>query len=264
VRDTTVAARFARLREQDRRALIPYITAGYPRKNATLPLLDGLVDAGADVIELGVPFSDPVADGPTIQRSSQRALELGVTLAWVLDTLAAFRAKHDLPVVLFTYLNPVLRLGGERFITDAVAAGADGVLVTDLPVGSDDELEGLFEASPLALVRLIAPTTPPARALAIARRAQGFLYYIARMGVTGASARLRESLPAEIATLRAVTDVPIAAGFGISTPEQAAAVASVADGIVIGSALIDALDRGGTDGAAEWLRQIRHAIDRGQ
>jgi tryptophan synthase alpha chain len=249
------------LRRAGRRALIPYITAGYPQLATTASLLTALVHAGADVIELGVPFSDPVADGPTIQRSSQRALENGVTLSWVLDLLASFRERHEVPVVLFTYLNPVLRHGAARFLSDATAAGAQGVLLTDLPVGADAALESAFESSELALIRLIAPTTSRARALEIAARAQGFLYYIARMGVTGATSTLREALPQELAALRSVTDVPIAVGFGISTPEHAAAVAKVADGVVVGSALIDALDRGGEKAASDLIRSLRSAID---
>ncbi len=205
------------------------------------------------MIELGVPFSDPVADGPTIQRSSQRALENGATLDWCLEVARAFRHRHDTPLVLFTYLNPVLRHDVDRFIADARAAGVDGVLLTDLPVGADPALEDKLDASGLALIRLIAPTTTPERALEIARRGHGFLYYIARMGVTGASAGLRSELAAELAALRAVTSVPIAVGFGISTPAQAAEVGRHADGVVVGSALIDALDRGGVDEAAALL-----------
>ena len=249
------------LRRAGRRALIPYITAGYPQRETTASLLDALVLAGADVIELGVPFSDPVADGPTIQRSSQRALENGVTLTWVLDLLTSFRERHEVPVVLFTYLNPVLRHGTANFLADATAAGAQGVLLTDLPVGADAALESAFESSELALIRLIAPTTSRERALEIAARAQGFLYYIARMGVTGATSTLRDALPQELAALRSATDVPIAVGFGISTPDHAAAVAKVADGVVVGSALIDALDRGGEKAASDLIRSLRSAID---
>lgn len=253
--------RFARWRAEGHRALIPYITAGYPTLDATADLLDALVAAGVDVVELGVPFSDPVADGPTIQRSSQRALENGASLEWTLDLLREFRVHHETPVVLFTYLNPVLRYGVNRFIEDATEAGAQGLLLTDLPVGSDDALERRIEASPLALIRLIAPTTPPARAQEIARRAQGFIYYIARMGVTGATAALRASLGREVETLRAVTTVPVAVGFGISTATHAAEVARVADGVVVGSALIDALDRGGIAEAARLIGGMRTAID---
>ncbi|MFW6078770.1 MAG: tryptophan synthase subunit alpha [Gemmatimonadota bacterium] len=249
------------MRAAGRRALVPYLTAGYPAPDATAELLDRLARAGADVIELGVPFSDPLADGPTIQRASQRALEQGVTLRWTLDALTAFRADHDTPVVLFTYLNPLLAYGGERFVDDALACGADGVLVTDLPLGGDPDLERTLAASRLSLIRLIAPTTTPDRALAIAAEAQGFVYYISRTGVTGARAELRRGLTEEVMRLRGAAGVPIAVGFGISTPEQAAEVARVADGVVVGSALIDALDRGGADAAESFIRRLRAAID---
>jgi tryptophan synthase alpha chain len=242
-------------------ALIPYITAGYPEPEATGELLGALADAGADIIELGVPFSDPVADGPTIQRSSQRALEHGITLDWTLAALSAFRRQYDTPVVIFTYLNPIIAHGPERFIADAVDAGAQAVLVTDLPVGADPDLENTLEASPLALVRLLAPTTAPARALEIARRTQGFLYYVARLGVTGARDSLRAELLQELRALRAAVDVPIAVGFGISNEAQARSVAEVADGIVVGSALIDALDRGGVKEAAGLIARMRKALD---
>src|SRR5512141_1263685 len=172
-----LAPAFAAWRAAGRRVLIPYLTAGYPAPEATLPLLARLAASGADLIELGVPFSDPVADGPTIQRSSQKALEHGVDLAWVLARLREFRVRHDTPVVLFTYLNPVMSHGVERVLAEATEAGAQGVLLTDLPVGSDPAIERLFEEAPLALVRLLAPTTPAQRIRVIAERAQGFLYY---------------------------------------------------------------------------------------
>lgn len=208
--------------------------------------------AGADIIELGVPFSDPVADGPTIQRASQVALGHNVDLAWTLGALRRFRARHDAPVVIFSYLNPVLAYGTERFLADAADAGADGVLLTDLPAGADEELEGLFESSPLALIRLVAPTTPASRLDVIAQRAQGFIYYVARLGVTGAGADLRSELGPELDRLRSHTSVPVAVGFGVSTAAHAATLAPHADGVIVGSALIDALDRGGV-AAAEAL-----------
>lgn len=257
-----LAPHFAKWRGAGRRVLVPYITAGYPSPEATPQLLDALAAAGADLIELGVPFSDPIADGPTIQRSSQRALDQGVDLPWVLACLREFRGRHDTPVVLFTYLNPVVAYGTERFLVDAAQAGADGILLTDLPVGSDPALERLFEDSPMALVRLLAPTTPQYRVRSIAERAQGFLYYISRMGVTGARSALPPELAAEVAAIRALATVPVAVGFGISTPEQAAAVARVAEGVVVGSAVIDALDRGGVPAAAEFVQSLRDAIDR--
>lgn len=256
-----LAERFGAWRAAGRRALIPYLTAGYPRREDTPALLDALVAAGADVIELGVPFSDPVADGPTIQRASQVALEQGVTLPWTLDVLRDFRARHDTPVVLFTYLNPVLRRGLDWFTATTRGAGAQGVLLTDLPMGADESIVQALADAGLAPIRLIAPTTTHERALEIARRAQGFLYYVARMGVTGATAELRGALTDEVAALRSVTDVPIAVGFGISTPAQAATVAGVADGVIVGSALIDAIDRGGVDAARDFLGSLRMAID---
>lgn len=258
-----LAARFRTWREAGRRALIPYVTAGYPGRAETADLLDALVGAGADLIEVGIPFSDPVADGPTIQRSSQRALENGTTLDWTLGIVSRFRSRHDNPVVLFTYLNPILRYGVDRFLADAVTAGADGVLVTDLPVGVDRRLEHAIEESPLAHVRLVAPTTPPERARRIAREAQGFLYYISRAGVTGARTELRHGLTREVEALRQVSSVPVAVGFGISTAAQAAEVAGVADGIVVGSALIDAIERGGIGAAAGLMRSMRDAMDGG-
>jgi len=259
----TLDARFAAWRAAGHRALIPYLTCGFPDPAATPAILDALAEGGADIIELGVPFSDPVADGPTIQRSSQIALEHGVTLADTLRILGDFRRRNGTAVVLFTYLNPLLRYGVDRFIRDAVDAGVHGVLLTDLPAGGDEEMEAAFEASPLALIRLIAPTTPPARAREIAAQARGFIYYIARMGVTGASSELRVSLADEVATLRAASQVPVAVGFGISTPEQAAIVASAADGVIVGSALIDAIETRGADGAREMMRKMRRAMDAG-
>lgn len=256
-----LAPYFRRWREAGRTALIPYVTTGYPTPADTPALLDALASAGADIIELGVPFSEPVADGPTIQRASERALAQGMTLERVLEQLASFRARHQTPVVLFSYLNPILARGLERFCADAAAAGAQGVLITDLPLDGDAAIERTLEQSPLALVRLIAPNSPPERALRIAQRAQGFAYYVARLGVTGAGARLRDELAAEVRALRERTEVPVAVGFGISTPEHAALVAGAADGVVVGSALIDALDRDGITGAAALLAGMRAAID---
>ncbi|HEX6560218.1 MAG TPA: tryptophan synthase subunit alpha [Longimicrobiales bacterium] len=255
-----LAARFAAWRSAHHTALIPYITAGYPTRASTADVLQRLVRAGADIIELGVPFSDPVADGPTIQRASQVALEQGVDLAWTLDQLRCFRREADTPVVIFSYLNPVLAYGWSRFISDAVAAGAQGVLLTDLPLGGDVALEAELESSALSLIRLVAPTTTAERARAIARNAQGFIYYIARMGVTGARAVLPDDLPARLDALRAVTNTPVCVGFGVSSAPQAAAVGRIADGVVVGSALIDALDRGGPAAAADLLAEMRRAL----
>lgn len=257
------ARAFAAARAGGRAALVPYVTAGHPSPEDTPAVLEMLAAEGADLIELGVPFSDPLADGPTIQRSSFLAIEQGVDLAWTLQVLAGFRRAHDTPVVLFTYLNPVLHHGLRRFLDDAAAAGADGVLLTDLPVGAAPELERQFEGSGLDLIRLVAPTTTPARAQEIARAARGFLYYVSRTGVTGARAALSAGLEREVAALRAATDVPVAVGFGISTAEQAAFVGRIADGVVVGSALVDRLDREGVEGGRALVRELRRALEGG-
>ena len=251
----------ARAFTRGRAALVPYVTAGHPSPAATLDVLRMLAAEGADVIELGVPFSDPLADGPTIQRSSFRAIEQGADLPWTLSVLAEFRREHDTPVVLFTYLNPVLHYGLERFLEDAVAAGADGVLLTDLPVGADPAIERAVDESGLDLIRLVAPTTTPERVREIARAARGFVYYVSRTGVTGAQQDLSAGLAREVAEVRAVTDVPVAVGFGISTPEQAASVARIADGVVVGSALVDALEKGGVEAGRAFVRALQAAVD---
>lgn len=252
---------FARREAEGRCALIPYLTAGYPDPSRTVELLQTLADAGADVIELGIPFSDPLADGPTIQRASHLAIEAGSSLRHALDALAEFRQRADTAVVLFSYLNPVLRHGVDAFLADAADAGAQGVLLTDLPLDADPALESRFESSLLDLIRLIAPTTTHERALRIARRAQGFLYFISRAGVTGARAELPAELPDQVAALRAESGVPVAVGFGISSAKHAAAVARVADGVVVGSALIDAIEKEGAQGAQRFLKSLRRAMD---
>lgn len=259
---TPLAGTFLRAREEDRAALVPYVTAGHPSPEATAEVLRMLADEGADVIELGVPFSDPLADGPTIQLSSYQAIAQGVDLPWTLEALSRFRAERDTPVVLFTYVNPVLNYGVDRFLRDAVEAGAQGVLLTDLPVGADPGIERAFAGSPLDLVRLIAPTTRPERVREIAAAGRGFLYYISRTGVTGARTELKQGLESEVAEVRGVTPVPVAVGFGISTAEQAATVAQIADGVVVGSALVELLGREGVAGAAALVRALRGAMSR--
>jgi tryptophan synthase alpha chain len=225
-----------------------------------LDVLVGLADAGADVLELGIPFSDPLADGPTIQKSSFEAIARGITLPWTLRLLRRFREVRDTPVVLFSYLNPILEMGVDRFLREAVDAGADGVLLTDLPLGADPELEARFEESPLDLVRLIAPTTTKSRAREIAARSQGFAYYISRTGVTGARQAMSGTLTAEVEALRAVSDLPVAVGFGISRADQATEVAASADGVIVGSAVVDALGREGLAGAARLVADLRGAM----
>lgn len=260
---TSIADAFSRRRAQGRAALVPYVTAGHPRADANVELLQALADAGADVIELGIPFSDPLADGPTIQHSSFASLSAGTSVARVLEDLSAFRATRPTPVVLFTYLNPVLRYGLDAFLADAAAAGAQGLLLTDLPVGADPEMEAKLRASPLDLIRLVAPTTLPERVPEIADGGSGFLYYISRTGVTGARASLRDSLGEEVERLRGAVGLPVAVGFGISTPQQAAAVAAAADGVVVGSALVQRLDEGGLEAGRAFVASLRDRMDAG-
>jgi tryptophan synthase alpha chain len=262
-RDRAIAKAFDRAAAEKRAALVVYATAGYPRPEEGLAALVAAADAGADVIELGVPFSDPLADGPTIQKASFDVIEAGVDLPWALELLREFRRQRDTPVVIFSYLNPILHFGVERFISAAVDAGADGLLITDLPVDADPELETLFESSPLDLVRLIAPTTLRERARYIASRSGGFVYYISRTGVTGARSELATGIEEKVAELRAASEVPVAVGFGISTAEQAAAVARMADGIIVGSAFVDALGKRGVAGGAELIATLRGALGRG-
>jgi tryptophan synthase alpha chain len=256
--DSSLTRTWAALRADGRTALIPYLTAGYPSREASLAALRATAEL-ADVVEVGVPFSDPLADGPTIQRSTFEALRQGMTLAGTLELIEA--AALDRPVVVFSYLNPILRYGLDRFLGDAAALGVAGLLLTDLPAGNDPGVEAAVGRSPLDLIRLIAPTTRPERLAAAVDGAGGFIYLVARLGVTGASTALAPDLPGSIARLRQATRLPIAAGFGISTPDQARAVARLADGVVVGSALVDALGTGGVERAAAFLRSLRDAVD---
>lgn len=252
-----IGARFAALRAAGRKALVPYVTAGHPDPEASVALLQGLAAAGADVIEVGVPFSDPLADGPVIQASSQRALTRGVTFDTVLEIIR--RAHVEPPIVLFSYLNPLLAAGPDA-LTRAAEAGVHGVLVTDLPVGADPARERWFGDSPLAFIRLVAPTTPTERMREIATHGSGFVYLISRLGVTGMRADVPAELPDTVARLRAVTSLPICVGFGVAGPEQAAAVARLADGVVVGSAIVRAAGES-VDAAVALTRSLRAAID---
>lgn len=252
-----LAARFAALKASGRRALVCYVTAGHPDRARSVALVQGIAEAGADIIELGVPFSDPVADGPVIQASSQRALEAGMTLDGTLEIAAA--ANVDLPLVLFTYLNPLLSAGTD-VLHRARASGFSGLLTTDLPVDEDTERERWIGEGPLDFVRLVAPTTPTERMAEIARHGRGFVYLISRLGVTGARADVPADLPGTVARLRGVCPLPICVGFGVSTGAQARAVASLADGVVVGSALVSAADRS-IDEAVAFVRSLRAALD---
>ncbi len=223
----------------------------------SLETLHALQEGGADIVELGVPFSDPIADGPIIQASSQRALENGMTYDRVLDLVE--RAKLTIPVVLFSYLNPILA-AGERALTRAADSGASGILITDVPVGADPKREEWLGNSPLAFIRLVAPTTPRDRMAEIARHGSGFVYLISRLGVTGLQESTAASLPETISRLRSTTALPICVGFGISTPAQARKVGMLADGVVVGSAIVRAAEEG-TEAVLALTRSLREALD---
>lgn len=253
----SIQRRFAELKAARRRALVPYITAGHPDADRTVELLRGLENAGADIIELGLPFSDPMADGPVIQASSQRALELGMTFDRMLELVQ--RAKLRVPLVLFSYLNPVLAAGEDALIR-AADAGFSGILLTDLPVGSDAEREAWVGEGPLAFIRLVAPTTPQERMREISEHGSGFVYLISRLGVTGMRDDLPAELPETVARLRGASSLPVCVGFGVSRPEQAASVARIADGVVVGSAIVRAAGEG-VEKAVALASAMRTAID---
>ena len=245
------------LRDAGRRALVCYVTAGHPDPATSVAVLRGIDAAGADVIELGVPFSDPMADGPIILASSQRALDHGMTLARTLDLIR--EARVSAPVVLFTYLNPLLAAGVD-VLERAAAAGTHGVLVTDLPVGADPVREQWLGNGPLGFVRLVAPTTPLDRMREITAHGSGFVYLISRRGVTGVRSDVPTELPDTIARLRQATALPVCVGFGISTADQAKAVGRLADGIVVGSAIVQAAGKS-VDAAADLVSTLRRALD---
>lgn len=249
--------KFEQLRSSGRKALVCYVTAGHPDRERSISLMRGLEEAGADVVEVGVPFSDPIADGPVIQASSQQALDSGVTLDETLNIIE--RASLSIPVVLFSYLNPLLS-GGRGVLERAGRSGVDGVLVTDLPVGADDDLEQWLGSSDLAYIRLAAPTTPLERMKEIARNGSGFVYLISRLGVTGVQSSLPSELGETAARLREATDLPICVGFGVSGPDQARTVANYADGVVVGSAIVSAASRSVAE-ALGLARSIRSALD---
>jgi tryptophan synthase alpha chain len=253
----SIARRFDALRKQSRTALVCYVTAGHPDIERSLTTLGALEEGGADIIELGVPFSDPIADGPIIQASSQQALEKGMTYDGALALIE--RARLKVPVVLFSYLNPILAAGDDA-LTRAADAGASGILVTDIPVGADPVREQWLGNGPLAFIRLVAPTTPIERMAEIARHGSGFVYLISRLGVTGLQETTADTLPETIKLLRSATKLPICVGFGISTPAQARSVGKLADGVVVGSALVRAAAEG-PDAVLKLTRSLREGLD---
>jgi len=234
-----LAATFQQLRATRQKAFVAYIAAGDPDFDKSLGIMQALAGIGADIIELGLPFSDPLADGIVNQMAAERALKAGMTTRRVLDLIRAFRATHATPIVLFTYLNPVFAYGFEKFHHDAAAAGADGILLLDLPPDEAALNSELAVGAGLQHIRLIAPTTPPERMKLLARSAEGFIYALSRTGVTGAHGGPAANIADLVASIKTHTEVPVCVGFGISTPAQAAMVAAAADGVIVGSAIVN-------------------------
>ena len=261
-----IAAAFERLRRSGRQALIPYFTAGYPSREHCVPMMHALAQAGADVIELGVPFSDPMADGPVIQKSSEHALSLGVGLADVLEWVRVFRQTDDVtPVVLMGYLNPIERIGGDAFAERAARAGVDGVLVVDLPPEEAEDFAPRLRAQGIDPIFLLAPTSTPARIAQVGRVASGYVYYVSLKGVTGAATLNVDEVLSALPAIREATGLPVGVGFGIRDGATAAAIARRADAVIIGTRLIQEIDAAGPERAVEraagFIGGIREAMD---
>lgn len=244
-------------RRENRAAFIPYVTAGDPSLQRTVEIAAALEHAGADVLELGVPFSDPMADGPSNQRAAERALQNGTSLKNVLDVVAEIRTRSRMAVVLFTYANPVVRFGIDRFAERAAAAGVDGVLFTDVPAEEMPRFRKELRPAKLDTIMLVTPTSPKARMKAAAKVGGGFLYLVSRTGVTGAKQDLDRELASNVELAKQASRLPVAVGFGISTPAQVAQVAAIADGVVVGSAIVNEIaDEGDTDRVAERVEEF--------
>jgi tryptophan synthase alpha chain len=254
-----IADAFRAARKAKRAAFIAYITAGDPHLGRTPELAVALRRAGADILELGVPFSDPIADGPTNQRAAERALAAGTTMEGVLEAVRQIRDDEEIPIVLFTYANPVVRYGIDRFADDAASAGVDGVLFTDVPVEEVGRFEPSLRRAGLDPVLLVTPTSTRERVKAASKHGEGFLYLVSRTGVTGARQDLDAELEANVRSARKASKLPVAVGFGISTPEQVARVARLADGVVVGSAIVSRI---GAMGDCEELTEEIEAFAR--
>ncbi|GLW59712.1 tryptophan synthase alpha chain [Hydrogenophilus thermoluteolus] len=260
-----IDTRFARLASEQRKALIPFVTAGFPTPEVTVPLMHAMVAAGADLIELGVPFSDPMADGPTIQRASEQALANGQTLAKTLAMVEAFRAQdRETPVVLMGYLNPIEAMGWTRFVSEAARVGVDGVLTVDLPPQEAHEPARQLRAAGIAPIFLLAPTSPETRARVVGELGRGYVYYVSLTGVTGAGHLDVAAVTERLEALRQWVTLPIAVGFGVKDAQSAQAIAKVADAVVVGSRLIEAIDADPANAIAavtELLTTLRAAVD---
>jgi tryptophan synthase alpha chain len=260
-----IERKFRELKEKKEKSLVVYLTAGDPDLETTRRLILTLEEAGVDIIEIGVPFSDPTADGPVIQAASQRALRRGVTLSGILDMIESLREVSDIPIVLFGYYNPIFSYGNERFAASAKRAGVDGILVVDLPPEESHELRQYTDMAGLDFISLIAPTTTDVRIAQIANSATGFLYYISITGVTGTAKPLIQDIKVDVERIRKVSALPLVIGFGISTPAQAAEIASCADGVVVGSALVRLIGENGGKGdliqiASSFVKDIKKAL----
>ncbi|MDO6683462.1 MULTISPECIES: tryptophan synthase subunit alpha [unclassified Oceanobacter] len=263
-----IASLFAALKTTGKKALIPYITAGDPQKDATVPMMHTLVDAGCDLIELGVPFSDPMADGPTIQLACERALEHNTSLRDVLAMVAEFRTTDSTtPVVLMGYLNPVEAMGYDTFVTAAVTAGVDGVLLVDLPPEEAVDVDAIFKSAGLDMVYLIAPTTTDERIEAIGQAGSGYVYYVSLKGVTGSKALDVDDVERNLQRIRQHVSIPVGVGFGIQNGTTAAAVSAVCDGVIVGSAIVNRIADNATNPAeaqrlvAALMQEMRSAMD---
>ena len=260
-----IEATFAALKQRQETALIPFITAGDPDLDVTAELILTLAAAGADLIELGVPFSDPMADGPTIQAASERALAAGTTLVGILQLVAEVRKKTQIPLILMGYYNPVFYYGADRFARDAAAAGVDALLLVDLPPEETDEISAAMRESGINLITLLAPTTPRERMKRLAAVAEGYLYYVSMTGVTGAQKISPEDIRVAVEDLKGMTDVPVGVGFGITTAADARAVGAFADGVVVGSALVKIIEENGQSKnlltkVAEFIVELKHGL----
>ena len=257
-----ITAAFARCREQGRAALVTFVTGGDPNPSATPAILDALVEGGADVIELGMPFTDPMADGPAIQRANLRALGAGTTTADLFAIARSFRERHPtVPLVLMGYANPMLARGSAWFADQAAAAGVDGIICVDVPPEEDDAIGPALRSVGVHLIRLATPTTDPARLPAVLNGASGFLYYVSVAGITGVQQAAQQSIEAAVGRLRAGTDLPLAVGFGVRSPDQAAAIGRVADGVVVGSAIVDLIGSEGKNAPAAVRRFVSALAD---
>jgi len=254
-----ISRKFQALRKEQKKAFIPYIMAGDPDIQKTRELVKILEDCGADIIELGVPFSDPLADGATIQAAAQRALDGGTTLHTVIDFVSSLRSSTEIPIILMTYYNPVFKYGDERFVADALSAGVDGVIIPDLP---PDEAEGLMRLTrkkPFDTIFLLAPTSTDERIRKVCRASRGFIYYVSITGITGTKLTLDPAIGSHMSQIRGISDTPIAVGFGIATPEEASMVARYGDGIIVGSAIVKRIHDPDAE-LKQYLRSLRAGI----